>query len=48
VSPTTAIRGPNSLVAGSWERTDGTGIQVQPELTGDPEVLAIKVTCTRG
>jgi hypothetical protein len=36
------------LVAGSWERADGTGIQVQPEFTGEPAILAIKVTCNRG
>jgi hypothetical protein len=36
------------LVGGSWERTDGTGIQVQPEFTGQTETLTITVSCRRG
>ncbi|GAA5120114.1 hypothetical protein [Pseudonocardia adelaidensis] len=36
------------LVGGSWERTDGTGIQVQPEFTGKTETLTITVSCRRG
>jgi len=35
------------LVAGVWRRTDKTGIQVQPEFTGDNERIRITVTCRR-
>jgi hypothetical protein len=35
------------LVAGAWRRTDGTGIQVQPEFTGQTETLRIRITCRR-
>lgn len=35
------------LVGGAWPRTDGTGIQVQPEFTGHNERIRITVTCRR-
>lgn len=36
-----------ALVAGSSERVDGTGIQVQPHFTGQTETIEITVTCER-
>jgi hypothetical protein len=33
------------LVGGSWEHTAGTGIFVQPEFTGQTEILEITVVC---
>jgi hypothetical protein len=35
------------LVAGAFRRTDGTGIQVQPNFTGKTETLKVTVTCKR-
>jgi hypothetical protein len=35
------------LVARYWERTDGTGVQVQPEFTGETETLKITIRCER-
>jgi hypothetical protein len=36
------------LVADFRERTDGTGIQVRPEFTGETETIEITVVCERG
>jgi hypothetical protein len=36
-----------NLVAGSWPRKDGTGIQVQPKFTGKNEILKVTVSCKR-
>ncbi|MHA6627911.1 hypothetical protein ACU61A_20940 [Pseudonocardia sichuanensis] len=38
----------DELVGGSWPRTDGTGIFVQPRFTGETEILEITVACERG
>jgi hypothetical protein len=35
------------LVARYWERTDGTGVQVQPEFTGETKTLKITIRCER-
>jgi len=35
------------LVARSWERADGTGVQVQPEFTGKTETLRITIECEK-
>jgi hypothetical protein len=35
------------LVDRSWERADGTGVQVQPEFTGETEILKITVECEK-
>jgi hypothetical protein len=37
----------NALVAGSYERVDGTGIQVQPHFTGENVKIKITITCHR-
>jgi hypothetical protein len=35
------------LVARSWERADGTGVQVEPEFTGETETLKITIECEK-
>ena len=35
------------LVAESWEKADGTGVQVRPEFTGETEILEITVKCEK-
>jgi hypothetical protein len=35
------------LVAEARERADGTGVQVQPEFTGETEILEISIRCER-
>jgi hypothetical protein len=35
----------DDLVDESWERADGTGVQVKPEFTGKPETLRITIEC---
>ncbi len=35
------------LVAEARERADGTGVQVQPEFTGETEILEITIRCER-
>ena len=35
------------LVAKSWEKADGTGVQVEPEFTGEPETLKITIKCEK-
>jgi hypothetical protein len=37
-----------ALVGGAFPRIDGTGIQIQPEFTGQTERLRVTVTCRRG
>ena len=37
-----------ALVAGEFLRTDGTGVQIQPEFTTRTERLRITITCRRG
>ena len=36
-----------ALNGGAWKRIDGTGIQIQPEWTGEDEVLKVTVWCRR-
>jgi hypothetical protein len=38
----------DALVDGSWPRTDGTGIFVDPRFTGETVILEITVVCKRG
>ncbi len=35
------------LVDEWWERADGTGVQVQPEFTGETEILEITIKCEK-
>jgi hypothetical protein len=35
------------LVDESWERADGTGVQVKPEFTEETETLRITIECER-
>lgn len=35
------------LVDESWERADGTGVQVKPEFTGERETLEITLVCEK-
>jgi len=35
------------LVDEWWEKADGTGVQVRPELTGETEILEITVMCEK-
>jgi hypothetical protein len=35
------------LVARSWERADGTGVQVEPEFTGKTATLKITIECEK-
>ena len=35
------------LVDESWERADGTGVQVKPEFTEESETLRITIECER-
>jgi hypothetical protein len=36
-----------AFVAGSYERVDGTGIQVKPQFAGKNEKITITITCER-
>jgi hypothetical protein len=35
------------LVDRSWERADGTGVQVRPEFTGETATLKITIVCEK-
>jgi hypothetical protein len=37
----------DDLVAEARERADGTGVQVQPEFTGETEILEVTIRCER-
>jgi hypothetical protein len=36
-----------SRVLGEWRRTDGTGVQLQPDLRDEPFELAVTLTCRK-